>query len=52
MEDIHDRMPLVLPKDSVSDWLENDAAAMHILHGLAPMLEHHIAEEAQLTLPI
>lgn len=52
MEDIHDRMPLVLPKDSVSDWLESDTAAMHILHGRAPMLAHRIAEEAQLTLPI
>lgn len=52
MENIHDRMPLVLTKDTLADWLENDTAAMHILHSPAPMLAHRVAEDAQIALPL
>lgn len=37
--EIHDRMPLVLEKGSVGDWLGDDAAAMRLLSGVPPMLE-------------
>ncbi|WP_101909080.1 SOS response-associated peptidase [Marasmitruncus massiliensis] len=36
--DVHNRMPLVLPKEDVSLWLQNTAAAVLILNREPPML--------------
>lgn len=36
--DIHSRMPVVLPKAQLSDWLESRTAAEEILHSIPPML--------------
>ena len=35
---VHNRMPLVLPKEDVSLWLQNTAAAVRILNREPPML--------------
>ena len=37
--DIHSRMPVVLPREKVRDWLENPGAAEEILAGIPPMLK-------------
>lgn len=47
IEEIHDRMPLVLPQNMINDWISNDAAAMHILHDTPPILERQLADQAQ-----
>lgn len=36
--DVHNRMPLVLPKDDVSPWLQNTATAVQILNRAPPLL--------------
>ena len=36
--DVHDRMPVVLPKASLGDWLSDRGAAEAILHTVPPML--------------
>lgn len=50
MENIHDRMPIVLAKDMIQDWINDDSAAMHILHQEPPALQHAIAGEANMSL--
>lgn len=40
VEEIHDRMPLALEKEAIGDWLGDDAAAMRLLGGVPPLLEH------------
>lgn len=47
--DVHDRMPVVLPKASVADWLSNRGAAEAILHTVPPMLTRE-AVSAQTSL--
>ena len=49
MEEIHDRMPLVLQPKHVSDWLHDDSAAGDILRMTPPLLERE-SEESQLSL--
>ena len=41
--DIHDRMPVVLPKDRVSEWLMSTEYAMRALSEVPPELERIIA---------
>ncbi|MBE6907888.1 MAG: SOS response-associated peptidase [Ruminococcaceae bacterium] len=36
--DVHNRMPLVLPKEDISPWLQNTSAAVRILNREQPML--------------
>ena len=38
IEDIHSRMPVILPKNRLHDWLESRVAAEEILHTVPPML--------------
>lgn len=40
MESIHNRMPVVLTKDLLGDWLSNTQSAYGILHEIPPELEH------------
>ena len=42
IEEIHDRMPLVLPPNMVEDWINNYDVAMHLLNDVPPMLEHKL----------
>ena len=50
MKEIHDRMPLILEKDMIHDWTNDDSAVMHILHQEPPMLQHEIANEVNMSL--
>ncbi|MFA6947969.1 MAG: SOS response-associated peptidase [Eubacteriales bacterium] len=43
ISDIHSRMPLVLPRSILSDWLFDDAAASDILRREPPMLARSIS---------
>ncbi|WP_278309113.1 SOS response-associated peptidase family protein [Marasmitruncus massiliensis] len=36
--DVHNRMPLVLPNEDVSSWLQNTATAVRIINREPPML--------------
>ncbi len=38
ISDVHNRMPLILPKADISPWLQNVAAAVQILNKEPPML--------------
>jgi len=38
VREIHNRMPLVLPREMLNDWIVKDNAAMHILHDTPPEL--------------
>ena len=49
MEEIHDRMPLVLQPKLVSDWLHDDSATGDILRLTPPLLDRE-SEESQLSL--
>ncbi len=49
MKEIHDRMPLILTKDQVSDWIFDAAAAQKLLVETPPELVK-TAEDAQLQL--
>ena len=46
---VHDRMPLILPKELVRDWIFDDDRAVEILKRPSPMLEKY-QEYEQLTL--
>ncbi|WP_110953027.1 SOS response-associated peptidase [Anaerosinus massiliensis] len=50
MEEIHDRMPLILEQDMIEDWINNDSAAMHILHHEPPALRHKLADQINMPL--
>lgn len=50
MKEIHDRMPIILEKDMIHDWINADDAAIHILHQEPPMLQHEIANEINMPL--
>lgn len=50
MQPIHDRMPLILERDEVADWLYQDAAAGKILYKSPPLLERR-SEYEQMSLP-
>lgn len=39
VREIHDRMPLVLPKNLIDDWITNDNVALHIVHDVPPRLQ-------------
>lgn len=45
MEQIHNRMPLVLPRNRISNWIGSDETAAHILRDTPPMLEYRLAEK-------
>lgn len=47
--DVHDRMPVVLPKSQLNDWLTDRGAAEAILHTVPPMLSRQ-AVSAQTSL--
>ena len=49
MREIHNRMPLVLTKEQVSDWIFDDAATLQLLNAIPAELEKTSAE-AQLQL--
>lgn len=42
MENIHDRMPVVLEKNMIKEWIGDYSIAMHILHQKPPMLNHKL----------
>ncbi len=37
--DVHDRMPIVLPKDMLYDWVFDSSKTLNILHQVPPLLE-------------
>lgn len=49
MANVHNRMPVVLPKARLSDWLTSRTAAEEILHSVPPMLMRR-AVSAQIRL--
>lgn len=49
MKDIHDRMPLVIPKNEIKTWIMDDSAANELLHRVPPMLIRE-ATDGQLSL--
>jgi len=49
MQEIHNRMPLLLTKEQVSDWIFDESAALQILNETPPELEK-TSDEAQLQL--
>lgn len=49
MKDVHHRMPLVLKREQVAPWLEEQSEARKLLHMAPPPLEK-TAEDAQLQL--
>ena len=49
MEEIHDRMPLVLQPKIAFDWIHDGSAARDILRLTPPLLER-VSEESQLSL--
>lgn len=38
MRDVHDRMPLVIPRNEIDTWIHDDKATNDILHRVPPML--------------
>ena len=44
---VHDRMPLILPKEQLTDWLYDQDAAMEMLMQPSPLLERFPEEEQQ-----
>lgn len=40
MADIHNRMPVILPKSKTQEWLKNTDAALHYLSSSMPALQH------------
>lgn len=49
IKDVHDRMPLVIPKNEIKDWIMDRAAAEELLHRTPPMLVRE-ATDGQLSL--
>ena len=49
MKDVHDRMPLVIPKNEIEPWLMDMEAANEILHRTPPRLVRE-AEGGQMSL--
>ena len=47
MAEIHDRMPLVLRREQVEEWVHNPQAAGELLHQIPPELTHVEAEASQ-----
>ena len=39
ISDVHNRMPVVLPRDRITEWIDDLGAAMDILHTVPPMLD-------------
>lgn len=50
MKPVHDRMPLILRREEITDWLFEDAAVKQILSKSPPLLERR-SEYEQMTLP-
>ncbi len=50
MKPVHDRMPLILERAEVADWLFEDAAMIELLHKAPPLLECR-SEYEQMSLP-
>ena len=44
VENIHDRMPLILTRDQVRPWLIDAAAALELLAGRSPLLHKECCE--------
>jgi len=38
MSDVHDRMPLVIPRKEIETWIFDDSATRHFLNKVPPML--------------
>ena len=47
MVEIHDRMPLVLKREQVEEWVHNPQAAGELLHQIPPELTYVEAEASQ-----
>ena len=47
MAEIHDRMPLVLRREQVEEWVHNPQAAGELLRQIPPELTHVEAEASQ-----
>lgn len=43
MQDIHNRMPVILKKDMVEDWILNDGFSLPYIHASMPALERELA---------
>lgn len=50
MQPVHDRMPLILEREEIADWLFEDAAVRELLSKSPPLLERR-AEYEQMSLP-
>lgn len=46
MRDIHNRMPVVLPKEQLEDWIFHTNDAMEILRKVPPLLQKEVAQES------
>lgn len=42
ISDIHDRMPVVLPKHMIEDWLSSEDFALSYLHAIMPYLQREV----------
>ena len=49
MSQIHDRMPLIIPKEYIAEWLMNPFSADRILGSVPPALSY-VSAEAQFSL--
>jgi putative SOS response-associated peptidase YedK len=49
IKDVHDRMPLVIPKDEIKTWIMDSKATNELLHRVPPQLVRE-AEDGQLSL--
>jgi putative SOS response-associated peptidase YedK len=49
MKDVHNRMPLVIPKKEIKTWIMDDSATNELLHRVPPMLIRE-AVDGQLSL--
>ena len=50
MKNIHDRMPVILEKNMIHDWINADDTAIHMLHQEPPILQHEIANKTNMSL--
>lgn len=42
--DVHNRMPVILPKDMAEDWIMSEEFALSYLHAIMPVLQREISD--------
>lgn len=43
IEDVHNRMPVILPKQMAEDWIMSEAFALSYLHAVMPSLHREVS---------